>query len=50
MLYADHDYELIIETNNTSDRQEDMMASMFLYVYDQELDLKIKQYALANGL
>jgi hypothetical protein len=50
MLYADHDYELVIETNNTSDRQEDMMASMFLYVYDQELDLKIKQYALANGL
>lgn len=44
MLYPDHDYELILETNNTTDVNQDMMASMFVFLYDKELDAKIASY------
>lgn len=38
-LYQNHQYELILEVNNTSKIQQDMMGSMFLFFYDKELDL-----------
>lgn len=44
MLYQDHDYELILETNNTTDINQDMMASMFVFLYDKEMDDKIASY------
>lgn len=37
-MYADHDYELILNVDNTSDEQQDMMASAFMFFYDQELE------------
>ncbi|WP_439151719.1 hypothetical protein [Winogradskyella sp.] len=44
MLYPDHKYELILETNNTSKTNQDMMASMFIFLYDKEVDEKLKVY------
>ncbi|CAM4064545.1 MULTISPECIES: hypothetical protein [Flavobacterium] len=41
-LYADHDYELVLEVDNTSATDQDMMGSMFLFFYDSELEEKIK--------
>jgi len=41
VLYADHHYELVLETNNTSPVNQDMMGSAFLFFYDSELDGKI---------
>lgn len=40
-LYTDNDYELILETNNTSENIQDMMGSMFLFFYDEELKNKL---------
>lgn len=40
-MYTNHEYELILETNNTSTVDQDMMASMFLFFYDKELDEKL---------
>lgn len=42
-LYQNHEYELVITTNNTSKTNQDMMGSMFLFFYDQELDNAIKK-------
>ena len=42
MLYPDHDYELVLETNNTTKINQDMMASMFVFLYDKEMDEKLK--------
>lgn len=44
MLYPDHDYELVLETNNTSGIEQDMMGSMFVFLYDKEMHDKIKKY------
>jgi len=44
MLYPDHNYELILETNNTSGINQDMMASMFVFLYDKEMDEKLKAF------
>lgn len=44
MLYPDHNYELILETNNTSGINQDMMASMFVFLYDKEMDEKLKTF------
>ena len=44
MLYHDHQYELILETDNTSEINQDMMASMFIFLYDKDMDSKIKTY------
>lgn len=41
-LYNNHDYELILDVDNTSITDEDMMGSMFLFFYDKELENKIK--------
>lgn len=40
-LYKNHDYELVLEVDNTSTTNQDMMGSMFLFFYDKELDEKI---------
>lgn len=44
MLYPDHKYELELTTNNTTSINQDMMASMFVFLYDQEMDGKISTY------
>jgi len=44
MLYPDHAYELILEVNNTSGSDQDMMASMFLFLYDKEMHEQLKAY------
>ncbi|WP_293872330.1 hypothetical protein [Flavobacterium sp.] len=37
-LYKNHDYEIILNVNNTTSENQDMMGSMFLFFYDKELD------------
>lgn len=37
-LYKNHEYDIVLEVNNTSDMPQDMMGSMFLFFYDKELD------------
>lgn len=37
-LYKNHDYEIVLEVNNTTAVNQDMMGSMFLFFYDKELD------------
>lgn len=37
-MYADHEYEMVLEVNNTTQELQDMMGSMFLFFYDSELD------------
>ena len=37
-LFENHDYELILDVDNTSSEKQDMMASTFLFFYDKELD------------
>jgi hypothetical protein len=44
MLYSDHNYEPVLETNNTSKTNQNMMASMFIFLFDKELDEKITTY------
>lgn len=41
-LFANHEYELVLDVNNTSEIDQDMMGSMFLFFYDKELDEKLK--------
>jgi|SRR5690606_37558883 len=43
-LYKAHNYELVLTTNNTSAVNQDMMASMFVFLYDKEMDDKLKSY------
>lgn len=44
MLHPGNNYELVLKVNNTSGINQDMMASMFLFFYDEEMDQKIKTY------
>lgn len=44
MLYPDHKYELVLTTNNTSTTNQDMMASMFVFLYDKEMDELLKKF------
>ena len=44
MLYKNHQYQLICTTNNTSGINQDMMAVMYLYFYDKELEDRLKLY------
>jgi len=44
MLYPNHRYELVLQTNNTSGINQDMMASMFVFLFDKEMDEKLKIY------
>lgn len=41
-LYANQHYEIVLEVNNTSTENQDMMGSMFLFFYDAEMDEIIK--------
>lgn len=43
-MHPNHNYELVLQTNNTSGVNQDMMASMFLFFYDKDMDEKIKTY------
>ena len=45
-LYPDHQYELVLKTNNTSGVDQDMMASMFMFLYDKEMAEKLKRSGL----
>lgn len=47
-MYPDHEYEINLVTNNTSGKTQDMMASMFLFLYDKEMHTKITKYYNAN--
>ena len=38
-LYENQEYEIVLEVNNTSKEEQDMMGSMFLFFYDEEMDL-----------
>lgn len=40
-MYKDHDYILTMDVDNTTSTEQDMMGSMFLFFYDQELDQKL---------
>lgn len=42
-VFRNHEYELIVKVNNTSGEDQDMMASMFLYFYDPEMDNIVKE-------
>ncbi|NRA91634.1 MAG: hypothetical protein HRU26_02950 [Psychroserpens sp.] len=44
MLYPDQKYELVLTTNNTTKVNQDMMASMFVFLYDKEMHDKLKTY------
>lgn len=44
MLYPDHEYELILTVDNTTEELQDMMASMFVFLYDKEMHERIKRY------
>ncbi|WP_298239242.1 hypothetical protein [uncultured Algibacter sp.] len=44
LMYPNHEYELTLVTDNTTNEVQDMMASMFLFFYDKEMDLKINTY------
>lgn len=37
-LYSNHDYEIVLDVDNTTAVEQDMMGSMFLFFYDKELD------------
>ncbi|MCF6130801.1 hypothetical protein [Flavobacterium wongokense] len=37
-LYKNHEYEIVLDVNNTTQTEQDMMGSMFLFFYDKELD------------
>jgi hypothetical protein len=40
-MLKNHEYELVLEVNNTTTIDQDMMGSMFLFFYDEELDRKL---------
>lgn len=37
-LFANQEYEIVLDVNNTSATEQDMMGSMFLFFYDKEMD------------
>jgi len=48
LLKADHKYKLILETNNVSTGFRDMMAVLFLYLYDKEMEEHLKKLRTAD--
>lgn len=44
MLYPDHKYELVLKTDNTTNENQDMMASMFVFLFDKEMAKKTKTF------
>ncbi|WP_406684436.1 hypothetical protein N1F78_01525 [Seonamhaeicola sp. MEBiC1930] len=47
-LYKDHNYELYLEVNNTTNKDQEMMASMAILFYDLEMHNKIKKHVDIN--
>ncbi|WP_040279897.1 hypothetical protein [Psychroserpens damuponensis] len=45
-MYHDHTYEMLLEVNNTTDNDQEMMASMAIFYYDAEMENKIKALKL----
>jgi len=43
LLFKNHEYEIILTVDNTSSKSQDMMGSMFLFFYDQELDVLLNK-------
>ena len=37
-MYKNHEYEIVMDVDNTTTKEQDMMGSMFLFFYDKELD------------
>lgn len=48
LMYPSHEYQLTLITNNTTNEEQDMMASMFMFFYDNEMDMKVQAYYDAN--
>ena len=42
-LFKNHEYEIVLDVDNTSQISQDMMGSMFLFFYDKELDELLKK-------
>jgi hypothetical protein len=49
LLKADHDYKLILETYNPGTEFRDMMAVLFLYLYDKEMEENLKERGLLES-
>jgi len=45
-LYKDHIYEMHLKVNNTTDKDQEMMASMAIFYYDKEMENKINSLNL----
>lgn len=43
-MYQDHDYELTLDVNNTTSKDQEMMASMAIFYYDEGMEEKIKSF------
>lgn len=48
-LYKDHSYQLILITENPSENFRDMMAVLYLYLYDKEMDEHLQNLALSEA-
>lgn len=48
MLYPNHNYELVLNTNNTTTVNQDMMASMFVFLYDREMAERLEGFNLGQ--
>ncbi len=42
-MYEDHTYEMLLEVNNTTDKDQEMMASMAIFYYDDAMEKKINE-------
>ncbi|MFD0964130.1 hypothetical protein [Pseudofulvibacter geojedonensis] len=40
-LYKDHEYEMVLNVNNTTNQDQEMMGSMAIFYYDPEMNNKI---------
>lgn len=45
-MYQDHTYEMLLEVDNTTDKDQEMMASMAIFYYDADIENKIKTLKL----
>ncbi|HLT52415.1 MAG TPA: hypothetical protein VKZ97_00890 [Flavobacteriaceae bacterium] len=45
-LYEDHVYEMLLDVNNTTNKDQEMMASMAIFYYDKDMDNKINSLKL----
>lgn len=45
-MYEDHVYEMLLEVDNTTEKDQEMMASMAIFYYDGEMQDKINELQL----